>query len=146
MFQLENWLMKSLRQYFFGKRQIKIYRGMGTPIHLPSWKLTLKILVKRLIFICSNQHLLQKEIDYLIHVSSKTNDSPSVRVENIIKNELQKANVNISNKPQVHTLDNNETKLQLSFLFSGMQSTQLLYENTHYIQKQKTFSTISCKR
>ena len=39
------------------------------------------------------------------------NDYPSKTVENIIKNELKKENVDIINEPQTNTTDNSETKL-----------------------------------
>ena len=43
------------------------------------------------------------------------NDYPSKTVENIIKNELDKENVDITNEPQTNTTENSETKLQLFF-------------------------------
>ena len=91
------------------------------------WKIgTLKNLVKRSFVICSDQHLSQKEVDYLRKVSPKINDYPSKAVENIIKNKLKKENVNITNEPQINTTDNNETKLHLFISFSGRQGIQLL--------------------
>ena len=64
--------------------------------HVPiQWKIgTLKNPVKGSILICSDQHLLQKRAGYLRKVFIKINDYPSKTVENIIKNELQKENVN----------------------------------------------------
>ena len=63
--------------------------------HAPmQWKIgTLKNLVKRSIIICSDQHLLQIELDHLRKVFVEINDYPSKTVENIIKNELEKENV-----------------------------------------------------
>ena len=81
--------------------------------HAPmQWKIgTLKNLVKRSIIICSDQHLLQIELDHLRKVFVEINDYPSKTVENIIKNELEKENVDITNEPQTNTTDNSETKL-----------------------------------
>ena len=56
----------------------------------------LKDLVKRSILICSDQNLLQIELDHLRKVFVEINNYPCKTVENIIKNELEK-NVNISN-------------------------------------------------
>ena len=86
---------------------------------------TLKNLVKRSIIICSDQHLLQIELDHLRKVFVEINDYPSKTVENIIKNELGRENVNITNEPQTNTTDNSETKLQLFLSFSGKQDIQL---------------------
>ena len=80
---------------------------------------TLKNLVKRSIIICSDQHLLQIELDHLRKVFVEINDYPSKTVENIIKNELEKENIDITNEPQTNTTDNSETKLQLFLPFSG---------------------------
>ena len=41
------------------------------------------------IFITSDQYLLQKEVDYFRKVFVKTNDYPSKPVEKIIKNKLR---------------------------------------------------------
>ena len=91
------------------------------------WKIgTLKNLVKRSIIICSDQHLLQKELDYFWKGFVEINDYPSKTVENMIKNELEKENVNITNEPQTNTTDNSEAKLQLFLTFSGKQGIQLL--------------------
>ena len=89
--------------------------------HAPmQWKIgTLKNLVKRSIIICSDQHLLQIELDHLRKVFVEINDYPSKTVENIIKNELEKENIDITNEPQTNTTDNSETKLQLFLPFSG---------------------------
>ena len=79
------------------------------------WKIgTLKNLVKRSIIICSDQHLLQIELDNLRKVFVEINDYLSKTVENIIKNELEKENVEITNKPQTNTTDNSKTKLVIS--------------------------------
>ena len=107
--------------------------------HAPmQWKIdTLKNLVKRSVIICSHQHLLWKELDYLRKVfveindcSSKAveniiNDCSSKAVENIIKNELEKGNLNITNQPQTNTTDNSKIKLHLFLPFSGKQGIQL---------------------
>ena len=45
---------------------------------------------------------------------------------NIIKNELPKENVNITNEPLTDTTGSTETKLQLFLPFSGKQGIQLL--------------------
>ena len=59
----------------------------------------------------SDQRLLQIELDNLRRVLVQINDYPSKTVENIIKNELEKENVDIINEPQTNTTDNSETKL-----------------------------------
>ena len=88
------------------------------------WKIgTIKNLVKRSIFICSDQYLLQKELDYLKKVFVEINDYPSKATEKIIQNELKKENV--TNEPQTDTTDNSETKLQLLLPFSGKQDIHL---------------------
>ena len=82
--------------------------------HAPmQWKIgTLKNLVKRSIIICSDQHLLQIELDHLRKVFVKINDYPSKTVENIINNELEKKkNFDFTNKPQTNTTNNSEIKL-----------------------------------
>ena len=100
------------------------------------WKIgTLKNLVKKSIIICSDQHLLQIELDHLRKVFVEINDYPSKTVENIIKNELEKENVDITNKPQTNTTDNSETKLQLFLPFSGKQGIQLLSKMKRQLKK-----------
>ena len=81
--------------------------------HAPmQWKIgTLKNLVKRSIIICSDQHLLQIELDHLRKVFVKINDYPSETVENIINNELEKKKFDFTNKPQTNTTNNSEIKL-----------------------------------
>ena len=87
------------------------------------------------------------------------NDYQAKTVENIIKNELEKENVSITNKPQPNTTDISETKQQLYLTFSGKQGIQLLskikkqlrktipsnVKNMHIIRRQKTFKTIFCE-
>ena len=129
--------------------------------HAPmQWKIgTLKNLVKRSIIICSDQHLLQIELDHLRKVFVEINDYPSKTIENIIKNQLEQENFDITNKPQTNTTDNSETKLQLFLPFSGKQGIQLSKMkkqlkkripsnviNMHYIRRHKTFIAISCER
>ena len=117
--------------------------------HAPmQWKIdTLKNLVKRSIIICSHQHLLWKEFDYLRKVfveindcSSKAveniiNDCSSKAVENIIKNELEKGNLNITNQPQTNTTDNSKIKLHLFLPFSGKQGIQLFSKMKKQLKK-----------
>ena len=64
---------------------------MNWESHVPiQWKFgTLKNLVKMIIFISSDQYLLQTEVDYFKKVFVKINDYPSKAVEEIIKNKLQ---------------------------------------------------------
>ena len=64
------------------------------------------------------------------------NDYPSKTVENIIKNELEKENVDITNEPQTNTTDNSETKLQLFLPFSGKQGIQLLSKMKKQLKKR----------
>ena len=55
------------------------------------WKIgTLKNLVKKSIIICSDQHLLQIELDHLRKVFVKINNYPSKAFQNTITNELEK--------------------------------------------------------
>ena len=55
------------------------------------WKIgTLKNLVKKSIIICSDQHLLQIELDHLRKVFVKINNYPSKTFQNTITNELEK--------------------------------------------------------
>ena len=117
--------------------------------HAPmQWNIdTLKNLVKRSINICSHQHLLWKELDYLRKVfveindcSSKAveniiNDCSSNAVENIIKNELEKGNLNITNQPQTNTTDNSKIKLHLFLPFSGKQGIQLFSKMKKQLKK-----------
>ena len=100
---------------------------MNWKSHAPmQWKIgTLKNLVKRSIIICSDQQLLQIELDHLRKVFVEINDYPSKTVENIIKNELEKENVDFTNEPQTNTTNNSETKLQLFLPFSAKQGIQL---------------------
>ena len=88
---------------------------------------TLKHLVKRSIIICSDQHLLQIELSHFRKVCVEINDYPSKTVENIIKNELEKENFDITNEPQVSATANSETKLQLFLPFSREQEVFSYY-------------------
>ena len=105
---------------------------------------TLKNLVKRSIIICSDQQLLQIELDHLRKVFVEINDYPSKTVENIIKNELEKENVDITNKPQTNTTDNSETKLQLFLPFSGKQGIQLLSKMKKQLKKRIPSNVKTC--
>ena len=88
---------------------------MNNKSHAPiQWKIgALKNLVKKSITICFDQQLLQKELDYLRKVFVEKHDYPSKTVKNIIRNELEKENVNINDEPQTSTTDNSKIKLQL---------------------------------
>ena len=125
----------SIRRLTNGKLKATVFRKetntdiyMHWNSHAPmQWKIkTLKNLVKRSTIICSDQHLLQIELDHLRKVFVEINDYPSKTVENIIKNKLEKENVDFTNKPQTNTTNNSETKLQLFLPFSGKQGIQLL--------------------
>ena len=105
---------------------------------------TLKNLVKRSIIICSDQQLLQIELDHLRKVFVEINDYPSKTVENIIKNELEKENVDITNKPQTNTTDNSETKLQLFLPFWGKQDIQLLSKIKRQLKKSISSNVKTC--
>ena len=119
---------------------------MNWKSHAPmQWKIgTLKNLVKRSIIICSDQHLQQKELDYLTKVFTEGNNYPSKTVENIIKNELEKENINISNEPQTNTTDNRETKIQLSLSFSRKQDIQLLNKMKRQVKKSILLNVKTC--
>ena len=67
--------------------------------HAPmQWKIgTLKNLVKISTIICFDQHLLRIELDHFRKVFVEINDYPSKAVENIIKNELDRENVDNTN-------------------------------------------------
>ena len=109
------------------------------------WKIsTLKNLVKGSIIICSDQHLLQKELDYLRKVFVEINDYPSKTVENILKNELEEENINITNELQTNTNDNSETKLQLFLPFSGKQGIQLLSKIKKQLKKTIPLNVKTC--
>ena len=119
-YQRISFLDVSIRRLTNGKLKTTVFRKetntdiyMNWNSHAPmQWKIgTLKNLVKRSIIICSDQHLLQIELDHLRKVFVEINDYPSKTVENIIKNELEKENVDITNEPQTNTTDNSETKL-----------------------------------
>ena len=96
---------------------------MNNKSHAPiQWKIgALKNLVKKSITICFDQQLLQKELDYLRKVFVEKHDYPSETVKNIIRNELEKENVNINDEPQTSTTDNSKIKLQLFLPFSVKQ-------------------------
>ena len=96
---------------------------MNNKSHAPiQWKIgALKNLVKKSITICFDQQLLQKELDYLRKVFVGKHDYPSKTVKNIIRNELEKENVNINDEPQTSTTDNSKIKLQLFLPFSVKQ-------------------------
>ena len=106
--------------------------------HAPiKWKTgTVKNLVKRSIIVCSDQHLLQMELDHFRKVFVEINDYPSKAVENIIKNELEKENVGITNEPRTNNTDNSERKLQLFLPFSGKQGIQLLSKMKKQLKKK----------
>ena len=116
-------------------------------------------LVKRSIIISSDQHLLQIELDYLRKAFIEINDYPSKAVENIIKNEGKKGNVNITNERQTSTTGNSEAKLVISSILGKARHSVTIQnekvakekysvecENMHYIRRHKTFNTISCER
>ena len=79
-------------------------------------------------------------------------------VENIIKNELEKGNLNTTNEP-TNTTDNSEIKLVISSILGKARHSVTIQnekvakekhsvecENMHYIRRHKTFNTISCER
>ena len=63
------------------------------------------------------------------------NDCSSKAVENIIKNELEKGNLNITNQPQTNTTDNSKIKLHLFLPFSGKQGIQLFSKMKKQLKK-----------
>ena len=93
--------------------------------HAPmQWKIgTLKNLVKRSIFICSGPHLLQKELEYLGKLFLEINNYLSKTVENIIKNELEKENINITNGPILLTI----AKQNYSYFLHSRESKAFSY-------------------
>lgn len=97
--------------------------------HAPfQWKsgILKKKLLERSLLIYSNQYLLGKELDHLRTVFIKTKDYPAKTVDYVIKNELQRENVDIANEPKANNTDNKKTKIQLFLPFSGKQRVQLL--------------------
>ena len=72
------------------------------------------------------------------------NDYPSKTVENIINNELEKENVDITNKPQASTTDNSKTKLQSFLAFLGKQSIQLLSKMKRQVKKSILSNMKAC--
>ena len=119
---------------------------MNWKSHAPiQWKIgTLKNLVKRSIIICSDQRLLQKELDNLRKVFVQINDYPSKIVKSIIKNELEKENADITNEPQTNTTDKSKTKLHLFLPFSGKQGIQLLSKMKRQLKKSIPSSMKTC--
>ena len=109
---------------------------------LENWHIR-KNLVKKSIIICSDQHLLQVELDHLRKVFVEINHYPSKTVENIIKNELE-TNVDITNEPQTNTTDNSDTKLQLFLPFSGKQGIQLLSKMKKQLKKRIPSNAKTC--
>ena len=143
----------SIRRLTDGKLETTVFRKetntdvyMNWNSHAPmQWKIsTLENLVKRSIIICSYQHLLQKELDYLKKVFAEISNYPSKTVENIIKNKLDKEIVNITNEPQTNTNDNSETKLQLFLPFLGKQGTQLLSKMKKQLKKSIPSNVKTC--
>ena len=131
----------SIRRLTLGKHEPTVFRKeTNTDVyinwnsHVPmQWEIgTLKNLVKISILICSDQHVLLKQVDYLRKVFVKINDYPSKTVEHIIV-DLQKENANITNKQQTNTTNNNKIKLQLFLPLQGKHSVQLLSNNNSYI-------------
>ena len=152
-YQRISFLDVSIRRLANGKLETTVFRKetntdiyMNWNSHAPmQWKIgTLKNSVKRSIIICSDQHLLQIELDHLRKVFIEINDYPSKTVKNIIKNELEKENVDITNEPQTNTTDNSETKLQLLLPFSGKQGIQLLSEIKKQLKKKILSNVKTC--
>ena len=109
------------------------------------WKIgTWKNLVKRSILISSDQHLLQKQLDCLKKVPVEINNYPSKRVENTIQNELEKGNINITNKSQTNTTDNRDTKLQKFLPFSGKEGIQLLFKMKKQLNESTLWNLKTC--
>ena len=110
-----------------------------------TWKIgTLKNSVKKSIIIGSDQHLLQIELAHLRKVFAEINDYPSKTVEDIIKNELEKENVDITNELQTNTTDNSEIKPQLFLPFSGTQGIQLLSKMKKQLKKRIASNVRTC--
>ena len=93
--------------------------------------------MKELLFLWTNTFTSHSVGIYIYSVrqcSDEVTISPFVSkcfqvfIRKVIRNELQKENANFTNKPQTNTFDNNETKLNYLFLFSGKQDIQLLHE------------------
>lgn len=61
----------------------------------------------------------QIKLDHLRTVFVKINDYRIKTVDNIIKGEIQKENVDIANEPEAKTADNNERKIKLFRPFCG---------------------------
>ena len=72
------------------------------------------------------------------------NNYLSKTVENIIKNELEKENVNITNESQTNSADNSERKLQLFLPFSGKQGIQLLSKMKKQLKKRIPSNVKTC--
>ena len=101
--------MENLRQQFLEKRQT-LELELSCPYVVQNWNI--KKFSKRINYYILWQHLLQIELDDLIKVFVEINDYPSKTVENIIKNELERENVDITDGAQTNATDNSETKLQ----------------------------------
>ena len=102
--------MENLRQQFLEKRQTRELE-LSCPYVVQNWHI--KKFSKRINYYILWQHLLQIELDDLIKVFVEINDYPSKTVENIIKNKLERENVDITDGAQTNATDNSETKLQL---------------------------------
>ena len=133
--------MENLRQQFLEKRQTRELE-LSCPYVVQNWHI--KKFSKRINYYILLQHLLQIELDNLIKVFVEINDYPSKTVENIIKNELERENVDITGGAQTNATDNSEAKLQLFFPFSGKQGIQLLSKMKKQIKKRIPSNVKTC--
>ena len=98
--------------------------------HAPiQWKQgSLKNLIQRSILICSNEKLLQDELNYLKNVFIKVNDYQPKLVNSIIKIELEKN----SNDQQEVTTNATSKQIQLVLAYTGKRGNNIIWKiNRH---------------
>ena len=111
--------MGNFRQQYLEKRQTQIYTRIGTLVHLFSGKMEIKKIWQTNQFLYALTKIIwEKELDYKRTVFIKINDYLAKTVDNIIKNELQKENIDIATEPKAMKQNkNNEIKIQLFLPF-----------------------------
>ena len=103
--------------------------------HAPKqWKIgTLRSLIKRSVIICSNQKLLEKELNYLRNVFCRINNYPLKLVNDVIKKESEKTN-NVNNYENEHIEENKDT-IQILLPYAGTQGNNLINRMKKQLKK-----------
>ena len=101
--------------------------------HAPmQWKRRpLKNLIQRSISICSNENLLEDELNYLRNVLTKVNDYPPKLVNSIIKIELEK---NSSDQQEV-TTNATSKQIQLVLPYAGKRGNNIIRKMNRQLNK-----------